>query len=114
MPDGFTGVLGTTEEEGVGTSGLLESELIESDGLASSSEDARASRGSEAEGSDIQLGNLEETVVIGDGADNDDGLLLIAVLDVGGDAGERHGGTVDAAHEQAAQDDLVKGRVGTA
>lgn len=114
MPDGLTGVLGSTQEERVGTSGLLQRKLVESEGLASGSENARACRGGEAEGRDVQLGNLEETVVVGDGADDDDGLLLIAVLDVGGNAREGHGRTVDAAHEQPAEDDLVEGGVGTA
>lgn len=114
MPDGLTGVLGTAEEEGVGASGFLEGKLVESESLASGSENARAGRSCEAEGSDVQLGDLEETVVVGDGANNDDGLLLVAVLDVGRNARERHGGTVDAAHKQPAEDNLVEGRVGTA
>lgn len=110
----LTRVLGTTEEEGVGASGLLERELVESEGLATSSEDARAGRGGEAEGSDVELGNLKEAVVVRDGADNDHGLLLIALLDVGGNAGEGHGRAVDAAHKQPAEDHLVEGGVGTA
>lgn len=114
MLDGLTRVLGSAEEEGVGTGGLLESELIESQGLAASGEDARAGSGGEAEGSNGELGNLEETVVIGDGGDDDDGLLLAAVLDVVDDARDRHGRTVDAAHKQPAEDNLVEGRVGTA
>ena len=114
MLDGLAGVLGTAEEEGVGASGLLKRQLVEGKRLAAGSEDARAGRGGEAQGSDVQLGDLEETVVVRDGADNDDRLLLVAVLDVGGDAGERHGRAVDAAHEQPAQDDLIEGRVGTA
>lgn len=112
--DGLTGVLGSTEEEGVGTGGLLESELIESQGLAASGEDASAGSGGETEGRNGDGGDLEETVVIGDGTDNNDGLLLVAVLDVVDNARDRHGRTVDAAHEQPAEDNLVESRVGTA
>jgi len=112
--EGLTGVLGATEEEGVGASGLLESELVESDGLAAGGLDAGTGSGGEAEGRNVDLGDGQETVVIGDGADNNDGLLLVAVLEVGGNARERDGRAVDAAHEEAAQDDLVEGRVGAA
>lgn len=114
MFDRLTSVLGTAEEEGVGASGLLERKLVESERLATSSEDACAGRGGEAEGSDGELGNLEETVVVRDGADNDDSLALVAALDVGDNARDRHGRAVDAAHEQPAENDLVEGRVGTA
>lgn len=67
--DGLTGVLGTTEEDGVGASGEPGSDLIDGEGLTSSLLDAGTSRGSEAEGSDGELGELKETVVVGDGAD---------------------------------------------
>lgn len=112
--DGLTGVLGATEQQGVGTGGLLQGELVESLGSAASSQDTGTGSSGETQGSDVHLGNLEQTGVIGDGADNDDGLLLVAVLDVGVDAGERHGRSVHAGHEQTAQHDLVEGRVGTA
>ena len=112
--ESLAGVLGAAEEEGVGTSGLLESELVESDGLAAGGLDARAGGAGEAEGSDADLGDGQEAVVIGDGADDDDGLLLVAVLEVGSNAREGDGGAVDAAHEQATEHDLVEGRVGTA
>jgi len=114
MPDRLTCVLGTAKEQSVGASGLLERKLVESEGLASGSKNACASRSGETEGSDVELGDLEETVVVRDGADNHDSLLLVAVLDVGGNAGEGHGRAVNAAHKQPAENDLVKGRVGTA
>jgi hypothetical protein len=112
--DGLTGVLGAAEQQGVGTGGLLKSELVKGLGLAAGSLNTSAGGGGEAESSDIGLGDLEEAVVIGDGADNNDGLLLVAVLEVGGNAGEGDGRAVDAAHEQAAEHDLVEGRVGAA
>lgn len=111
--DGLASVLGATEKEGVGTSGLLESELVEGDGLATGSLDASTGSGGEAEGSNRDLGDGQETVVIGDGTDNNDGLLLVA-LEVGDNARDGHGGTVDAGHEQPAEHDLVEGRVSAA
>lgn len=112
--DGLARVLGAAEEERVGARGLLESELVEGQGLAAGSLDARAGSGGEAQGGDVDLGDVEEAVVIGDGADNNDRLLLVAVLEVGGNAREGDGGAVDAAHKQAAEHDLVESRVGTA
>jgi hypothetical protein len=112
--DGLTRVLGAAEEEGVGTGGLLESQLVESDDLAAGSGDAGTGGGGDAESGNRDLGDGQEAVVVGDGANNDDGLLLVAVLEVGRDAGERDGRAVDAAHEQAAQDHLVEGRISAA
>jgi hypothetical protein len=109
--DSLTGVLGATEEEGVGTGGLLKSELVEGEGLAAGGLESGAGSGGETEGRNVDLGNLEEAVVVGDSADNNNGLLLVAVLDVGRNAREGDGMAVDAAHEQAAEDDLVKGRI---
>jgi len=111
--EGLARVLGATQEERVGAGRLGQSELIERDRLAASSRDASASSGGEAQSRDFGLGRLEQAVIIGDGANYDDRLLLVAVLQVGGDTGERHGRAVDARHEEAAEDDLVEGAVGT-
>lgn len=114
VADGLTGVLGTTQQQGVGTSGLFEGQLIESLDGAAGSEDASAGGRGETQGSDVHLGDLEETDIVGDGADNDDRLLLVAVLEVGCDTRQGDGRAVDAGHEQSAQDNLVEARVGTA
>jgi len=112
--DGLAGVLGATEQQSVSAGGLLKSELVESQGLAAGSGDPGTSGGSEAQSGNINLGDLEEAVVVGDGADNNDRLLLVAVPEVGGNARERDRRAVDAAHEQAAEHDLVEGGVGAA
>lgn len=111
--DGLTVVLGATQEQGVGTGGFLQGELVEGQGAAASGQDARAGGGGEAQSGDLDLGDLEQAVVIGDGADNNDGLLVVAILQVGLDTGQRDGRAVDARGKQAAQDNLVEGRVGT-
>lgn len=111
--DGLTVVLGATQEQGVGTCGLLKSELVEGQGAAAGGQDARAGGGGETQGGDLDLGDLEQAVVVGDGADHDDRLLVIAVLKVGLDARQGDGRAVDAGGKEAAQDNLVEGRVGT-
>lgn len=107
--DGLT-ALGSAEEEGVAAGGGLEGELIQGHGLAAGGDDAGTGGGGEAEGRDVDGGGLHEAVVIGDGADDDDG-PLVALLEVGRDAGEGHGGAVHAGHEQAAEDNLVEAGV---
>lgn len=110
----LTSVLRSTEEEGVASGRSAESKLIQGEDLTTGGQDAGAGSGGEAEGGDAQLGDGQETVVVGDGADDDDGLVVGLLGDVGDDPGERHGGPVDAGHEEAAEDDLVEGRLGAA
>lgn len=112
--EGLTGVLGATEEEGVGTGGLLQSQLVKGNGLAAGSSDAGTGGGGEAESGNGGLGDGQETVVVSDGTNNNDGLLVVAVLKVGRNAREGDGGAVDAGHEQAAEDDLVEGGISAA
>lgn len=66
--DGLTGVLGSTEEEGVGASGEAGSDLVDGEDLTTSLLDAGTGRRSEAESGDGELGELQETVVVSDGA----------------------------------------------
>lgn len=106
--DGLAGVLGAAEEQGVASGGGAEGKLVEGDGLTAGGSNAGTGGGGEAESRNGDLGDGQETVVVGDGANDDDGLLLVAVLDVGGNAGEGDGRAVDARHEEAAQDNLVE------
>lgn len=114
--DGLTGVLGATEEEGVGAGGGAEGELVEGQALAAGLGDPGTGGGGEAQSSDGELGDLKQAVVIGDGANDDDSLALVRLAGVlvgGGrdDAGDGHRGAVDARHEEAAEDDLVEVRI---
>ena len=67
--EGLTGVLGSTEEEGVGTSGETGGNLVDGEALTTRLLNARASRGSEAESRNRELGDLKHAVVVSDGAD---------------------------------------------
>lgn len=115
----LTGVLGTSQEESVGTSRAALSELVEGEALTAGSSDASTGGGSEAKGSDRELGDLVNTVVIGDSANNDDGLALVCLARVlvcssGHDSGDGHWGTVDLGHVEASEDGCVELAVGTA
>jgi hypothetical protein len=62
--DGLTGVLGATEENGVGTGRGPQSNLVNGEGLTTSSLDAGTGRGGEAESSDGQRRLSSVTVPI--------------------------------------------------
>ena len=103
--DSLTGVLGATEEDDVGASWGTESELVEGDALTTGLLDAGTSGCGELESADAQLWDLEQTVVIGDGADDSTdlvsmGLLVVLVGGDGNDLGERDRWGVDARHAQ--------------
>lgn len=117
--DGLAGVLLAADEHGVGASGRTGGELVEGEALTASSLNAGTSGVGEAEGSNRELGQLKNTVVVGDGADNNNGLgglgsrggnttLRLGQVD---DARDRHRGLVDLGHIQAAEDGLVEAAV---
>ena len=110
MLDGLTGVLLTAEQDSVGTGGGTEGELIKSDDLTASLQDAGLGGLGDAQAGKGELGDLEETVVIGDGANDNSGLAILTGH-VTGNTGDRHRGAVDAGHKETLQDDLVEGRV---
>jgi hypothetical protein len=110
--DGLTGVLGTAEQQGVATGRSAQGELVQGEGLTTGGQDASAGSGGEAESSNAQLGDLKETVVIGDGANNNNGLALLT-LGLANNARDRDRGAVDTRHKEASEDDLVEGRLGT-
>ncbi len=113
VPESLTG-LWTSEEEGVGSGWRTESELIQREDLTAGSDDASAGSGGEAERSDGELWDGQEAVVISDGTDNDNGLVVGLLGNVGNDSGDRHWWPVDAGHKQTAEDDLVEGGLGAA
>lgn len=80
--DGLTGVLGTTEEDGVGTGREAGSDLVDGEDFATGLLDTGTSRSGDAEGSNGELGELQQAVVVGDCADNDNGLVLVRVIGV--------------------------------
>jgi hypothetical protein len=106
--DGLSGVLGTSEEKGIASGRSSEGQLIESQNFSTSSDNARTGSSSEAEGRNAELWDGQETVVIGDGANNNDGLVVRLLRGVRNDSGDRNWRSVDAGHEQAAEDDLVE------
>lgn len=111
--DRLARVLGATEEQCVGASGRAHGELVKCQAFSTSRGDACAGCCSETESGDCELGNLEQAVVIGDGGYDDDGLVLVllgCVLVRSGcdNFGKGKWRSVDLAHHQSSQDDLVE------
>ena len=92
--ESLTGVLGATDQQGVAAGRGTQSQLVEGQGLATGGDDAAAGGSGESQSGDGHLRDLEEAVVIGDGADDNDGLVLL-VADLALDAGQGNGGSVD-------------------
>ena len=111
---GLTGVLGSTEEQSVGTGRGAESKLVESQSLTTGLLNASAGSSGETEGSNRQLGDGQKAVVVGDGADNDDSLALLCLTDVGNSARKGNRGAVDSRHEETTEDGLVEVGLGAA
>ena len=122
VPDSLAGVLGAAQKNRVAARRSAHSELVERKALAPSGLDARASRVSEAQGGNAELGQLKHTVVVRDRADDHhrlgglrcllgDTALVAREVD---HARDRHRWTVDLGHKQAAQDHLVEARVSAA
>ena len=65
----------------------------------------------ESQRRDSQLGDGEQTRVVGDCANDDEGLFGAGH---GGETGKGHGRAIDAGHEEAAEHDAVEGGGGTA
>lgn len=108
MLEGLSGVLWSSEENGVASSWGSESQLIQGQSLTTGCENAGTGGSSEAESSNADLWDGKETVVIGDGTNDDNGSLLLAV-GLGCDSGDRNGRSVDAGHKKSAEDNLVEG-----
>jgi len=85
--DGLSGVLWSSEEEGVASGWGTESQLVQSQNFTTGSKDAGTGGSSETECSNAELGNGQETVVIGDSANDDNGSLLL-LSSMGSDSGD--------------------------
>lgn len=104
---GLPGGLATPQKEGVGASGGTEGELIEGEHLTAVLEDAVTGTLGEPQSAYGNFGEFEETGIIGDSADNDDDLVLLA-LDEASQLDEGKRGLVGPAHAQALEDDTVE------
>lgn len=87
---------GASDDQGVLALGGSHGQLVQGDGLTTSLQDGGLGASSESQGSNGGLGELQQSVVVGDGTDNDNGLFGGALLlQDAGNSGNRNGGLVD-------------------
>lgn len=101
------GLGGSSEENGVGALGRSQSELVQSDALTSSLDDARSSSLGELQGADSHLGDLEQAGVVRNSSDDNGGLAGVG-LHVLDQLGQRQRGLVSSRGDQSLHDGLVE------
>lgn len=117
--DGLTGVLGTSEQDDVAAGWVPQGELVEGQALTAGLLDPGAGSGCESQSGNVEFRHGQEAVVVRDGSDHSDGLVLVCLLcalggDLAGDAGDGHWGAVDAGHEKSLEHNLVEVGVSSA
>ena len=106
--DSLSSVLGSSEQESVASGRGSQCQLIQSQSFSTCGKDTRTSCCGEPEGSNAELRNSQETVVIGDCANNDNSLVVGLLGRVGNNSRNRNRRSVDAGHEESAKNDLVE------
>lgn len=83
MLDCLAAVLGSSQQNGVLSCWSHDGKLIESDDFTASLQNAGTCGFSEAQSADTELGDVEKTDIICDGADNDGNFVLLALHELG-------------------------------
>lgn len=115
VSNSLSGVSWASDNDGVLTLWSSQSQLVQGDSLTTSLEDSSLSTGSESQSSDGSLWSVQQSNIVSDSANNDDGLLSSTLLlQHIVDSGEGHWWSVDLGQEQRSQDHLVEWSIGTA
>lgn len=114
VSDSLSRVSWTSDEDGVLTLWSSQGQLVQGNSLTTSLDDSSLSTGSESQSGDSGLWGLQQSDVISDGTDNNDGLLSSTLLlqDIV-NSRDRDWWSVNLRQEQRSQDDLVKWSVST-
>jgi hypothetical protein len=103
-----------SEEMNLLAFGSLHNELVEGEALAASGGDASTGSLSESESGNSQLGDSEDSLIIGDGGNDNGGLTLIRLLLVMLDKlGKRKRRSVHSGGNKSSEDGLVEARTGS-
>ena len=103
-------LLGSSEEEGVGSGRSLHDELVESHARATSSDDSGTGGLGESESGNVKLGHVEGSLVVSDDTDND-GSARLVLTEASDHAGERYRGSVDSGGNESSEDGLAESGV---
>lgn len=112
--DSLSGVSWASDDDGVLTLGGSHGQLVQGDGFTSVLNDSGSGRAGESQGGNGGLGEVQQSDVIGNGTNNNHGLVSSTLLaQHTADSVKRHWRSVDLGQEQRLQDDLVKWSIGT-
>lgn len=115
VSDSLTVRSGASDNQSVLTLGGSQSQLVQGDSLTTSLKDGGLGTSSESQSGNSALGELQDSVVVGDSTNNDNSLLGGTLLfEYTGDSGNRDRRLVNLGEEQRSQDDLVEGSISTA
>lgn len=114
VSNGLSGVSWTSDKDGVLTLRSSQSQLVQGDSLTTSLQDSSLGTSSESQSGDSGLWGLQQSEVVGNGTNDNDGLLSSTLLLQNlVDSGKGNWRSVDLGKEQRSQDDLVERRVST-
>jgi hypothetical protein len=110
----LSGILGSSQQQGVASCRSSQCKLIQSQNFSTSSQNPGTCSSSESERGHTKLGNCEKTVVICNRADNNNGLVVRLLGSVRHDSRQRYRRPVDARHKEATKDNFVERRISAA
>lgn len=105
-------LLGSSEEEGVGSGRRLHDELVKSHASTTSSDDSGTGGLGESESGNVKLGHIEGSLIIGDNSDND-GSAAGILSEASDHAGDGHWGSVDSGGDESSEDGLAETGLGS-
>lgn len=76
---GLAGQLGSSQQHSASSSGRSEGQLVQSDALSTSLQDARTDSGGESKSAHLELGHIQQANIIGHGSNDHGGLVLLAL-----------------------------------
>ena len=107
---GLASVAVALQQHGVGSGRSTQSQLVQSDALASGLQDASTSGLGEAQSAHLQGGHLGHANIVGDGSHDHSDLILLS-LHVHHKSSQTHGRAVGAAHVETLQHHLRESSV---
>jgi hypothetical protein len=105
-------LLGSSEEEGVGSGRRLHDELVKSHASTTSSDDSGTGGLGESESGNVKLGHIEGSLIIGDNSDND-GSAAGILSEASDHAGDGHWGSVNSGGDESSEDGLAETGLGS-
>lgn len=112
--DSLSGVSWASDNDGVLTLRGSHGQLVQGDGFTSVLNDLSSGRAGKSQGSNGGLGEVQQSDVIGNGTNNNHGLVSSTLLaQHTADSVKRNWRSVDLGQEQRLQDDLVEWSIGT-